>query len=121
MERQRRLRRRAIGEAKAHFAECVREVEAGGTILLTRHGRPVARLVPAGGEPPLGCADEVREPATLDVPRRERGFVSVEARRSALRRLLEEEIWPRVPAELRGKRLTRREREQILGYDEGGV
>ena len=40
--------RRSIGEAKAHFAECVREAESGKTIILTRHGRSVARLATRG-------------------------------------------------------------------------
>lgn len=34
----------------------------------------------------------------------------------ALRRFLEEEVWPRVPADVLGKRLTCAEREEILGY-----
>jgi prevent-host-death family protein len=32
--------------AKAHFAELLDEVERGETIVITRHGKPVARLVP---------------------------------------------------------------------------
>jgi prevent-host-death family protein len=32
-------------EAKTHFSELLRQVEAGDTIIITRHGRPVARLV----------------------------------------------------------------------------
>jgi hypothetical protein len=34
---------------------------------------------------------------------------------------LEREIWPDVPAKLLGRRVTRKEREQILGYRRGGV
>ena len=37
----------AIAEAKAHFADLIRRVEAGEDIVLTRYGRPVARLVAA--------------------------------------------------------------------------
>jgi prevent-host-death family protein len=37
----------AIAEAKSTFAEIVRRAEAGEEIELTRHGRPVARIVPA--------------------------------------------------------------------------
>ena len=33
-------------EAKTHFAELLREVENGETIIVTRHGLPVARLSP---------------------------------------------------------------------------
>ena len=33
--------------AKARFAECVRTAEQGGTVVITKHGRRVAALVPA--------------------------------------------------------------------------
>ena len=42
-------------------------------------------------------------------------------RGQALRRFLEDEVWPQVPSRLRGRRLTRREREAILGYRSEGV
>lgn len=35
--------------------------------------------------------------------------------------LLEEEIWPQIPAEQIGKRLSKEEEEAILGYGELGV
>jgi prevent-host-death family protein len=35
-----------ISEAKAHLADLVRRAEAGDDIVLTRHGRPVARISP---------------------------------------------------------------------------
>ncbi len=34
-------------EAKNRLSELLRDAEAGRTIVITRHGRPVARLVPA--------------------------------------------------------------------------
>ena len=34
---------------------------------------------------------------------------------------LEKEIWPGVPPKLLGRRVTKRERERILGYGRGGV
>lgn len=39
----------AVGlfEAKTHLSELVSRAEAGETITITKHGRPVARLVPA--------------------------------------------------------------------------
>jgi prevent-host-death family protein len=42
------VRERSIGirELKSKLSECVREVKRGGTIVVTEHGRPVARLVP---------------------------------------------------------------------------
>ena len=33
-------------EAKAHLSELLSEVERGETIVITRHGRAIARLVP---------------------------------------------------------------------------
>ena len=35
-------------EAKVHFGELLTEVEKGETVVVTRHGVPVARLVPLG-------------------------------------------------------------------------
>ena len=35
--------------------------------------------------------------------------------------LLEEEIWPQIPADQLGKRLSKEEEEAILGYGELGV
>ena len=37
----------SAAEAKAHFAECLRTVEKGRPVLITRHGKAVAALVPA--------------------------------------------------------------------------
>ena len=37
-----------VAEAKAKFSECIRKVEAGNAVLITRHGRPVAALVSPG-------------------------------------------------------------------------
>lgn len=34
---------------------------------------------------------------------------------------LEAEVWSRVPAELRGKPISREEQDEILGYGEDGV
>jgi prevent-host-death family protein len=41
-----RERRVGIRELKSTLSECVREVKAGGTIVVTDHGRPVARIIP---------------------------------------------------------------------------
>jgi prevent-host-death family protein len=38
----------SVAEAKAKFSECIRKVEAGNAVLITRHGRPVAALVSPG-------------------------------------------------------------------------
>jgi antitoxin VapB len=42
-------------------------------------------------------------------------------RRRNLRRLLETEIWPLIPDDVRGKRLTKEEEEEILGFGPDGV
>jgi hypothetical protein len=34
---------------------------------------------------------------------------------------LEKEIWPNIPKRLLGRRVTKKERERILGYGNGGV
>jgi antitoxin VapB len=47
------------------------------------------------------------------VVRRDRG--------QALREFLAEEVWPQVPARALGRRLTRREREALLGLGPEGV
>ena len=39
---------RSVVEAKAHFSQCVRQAEQGEPVVLTRHGRAVAALVPIG-------------------------------------------------------------------------
>lgn len=43
---------KAIGvyEARVHFGDLLREVEEGETIIVTRHGRPIAKLCPLSGE-----------------------------------------------------------------------
>lgn len=38
-----------------------------------------------------------------------------------IQRWLETEVWPRIPDELRGRGLTKAEREEILGYGPDGV
>jgi len=38
-----------IRELKSRLSQCVRDVKRGGTIVVTEHGRRVARIVPEGG------------------------------------------------------------------------
>lgn len=47
----------AIAEAKAQFAELIRRAEAGEEVVLTRYGRPVARILApeSSGNSLLGC------------------------------------------------------------------
>jgi len=44
-----RERRVGIRELKTKLSECVREVKRGATIVVTEHGKRVARLVPEAG------------------------------------------------------------------------
>ena len=41
-------------EAKAHLARLLSEVEHGETIAITRHGKPIAHLVPAEAQARAG-------------------------------------------------------------------
>lgn len=41
-----RERRIGIRELKSTLSECIREVKAGRTLVVTEHGDPVARLIP---------------------------------------------------------------------------
>jgi prevent-host-death family protein len=43
-----KMKERTVGirELKSKLSECVRDVKAGATIVVTEHGRRVARLVP---------------------------------------------------------------------------
>ena len=42
-----------LRDANQSFARCVRAVEAGEELVITRNGRPVARLVPIAQDPAL--------------------------------------------------------------------
>ena len=42
-------------------------------------------------------------------------------RKARLERFLESEVWPQVPAEQLGRRLSRAEEEAVLGYGPEGV
>jgi len=56
---------------------------------------------------------ERRERLSLRVVRRNRA--------EELLRFLKSEVWPTLPKSLLGKRITKRERERILGYGPDGV
>ena len=53
--------------------------------------------------------------------RRRLGGPSIAERRRRVVRLLETRIWPAIPRKELGRRITRQEKEQILGYGPGGV
>ena len=56
---------------------------------------------------------ERRDRLSLQHPRRERG--------SSFLRYLEEEVWPKAPPGQLGRRLTREEEDEILGYGPEGM
>lgn len=58
----------SIVEAKARFSEVVREAEAGGIVMIRRHGRNVAAVVPA---------DDAERMSRLRAAGPEKGLVSV--------------------------------------------
>ena len=107
----------SIAAAKARFAELIRLAERGETILLTRHGRPAARLVPLAGSG--GALEETHEPVAGERPD-DADPLAVESRRRDLERFFEELVWPRASSRDLGKGVDHREREEILrgGGDE---
>jgi prevent-host-death family protein len=40
------MRRIQASEAKSHFLQLLDDVERGETLIITRHGRPIARIAP---------------------------------------------------------------------------
>ena len=46
---------------------------------------------------------------------------SVAERRARVLRLLETKVWPTIPKDQRGRRLSRAEEDDLLGYGPGGV
>ena len=57
----------------------------------------------------------------LDERRRRLKGLSAEQRRARVLRFLEKKVWPTLPAVERGRRLTRAEEDDILGYGPAGV
>jgi prevent-host-death family protein len=50
-------------EAKTHLSELVARVEAGDEVVITRHNKPVAKIVPIGRERRVGA---LRRQAAID-------------------------------------------------------
>lgn len=46
-------------EAKTHFSALLEEIEQGREITITKHGRPVAKLVPVGDRRRLTTAEAI--------------------------------------------------------------
>jgi prevent-host-death family protein len=62
-------------EAKTHFSQLLDEVERGETIVITRHGRPIARLV---AEPASRGADVLAAIEEIRAARKGKGPMTVE-------------------------------------------
>jgi len=62
-------------QAKAQFAELLDQVERGETVLITRHGKPIARLVREEDE---RRADALRAMAEIKELRKRAGRATVE-------------------------------------------
>lgn len=74
-------------EAKTHLAALLDEVERGGRVTITRHGRPVAVLMPPSGLPGRTAAEAV---AALLELRRGRRLREEEGERLTVRDLIDE-------------------------------
>lgn len=57
-------------EAKTRLPDLLRRVEAGETVTITRHGKPVAQIVPIGDRPEMTVAEAVARLRTFRRGRR---------------------------------------------------
>ena len=100
-----------IHEAKTHLSRLLERVRRGATITIAKAGTPVALLIPVGR---AATPRRVREAAVPPAG-------AVTDRGGRLRRFLEQEVWPLVPEDERGRPLTRAEEDAILGYGPQGA
>lgn len=56
-----------LRDANQGFSRCIREVEAGEEFVITRKGKPVAKLVPAGGKRVLTAEQQAARARALAV------------------------------------------------------
>ncbi len=66
------MREIGVRELKARLSEALREVERGGELRVTSHGRPVAEIVPAGGARAQDPLRDLVADGRLTPPSRER-------------------------------------------------
>jgi len=74
------IREVQASEAKARLLQLLDDVEQGATLIITRHGRPIARLVPETGQ---RQAEIDQAMARIQESRRHRARVSVQELLSA--------------------------------------
>ncbi|OAN52892.1 prevent-host-death family protein [Paramagnetospirillum marisnigri] len=67
------MREIQASEAKTHLPRLLDEVENGESLIITRHGRPIARLIP---EPAQGREEVRRAAAAIKARRRQAPAVS---------------------------------------------
>jgi prevent-host-death family protein len=69
------MREIAASEAKTHLPQLLDEVERGETLVITRHGRPIARLVPERDKRREDIAAAIAE---IKSERRGKGRITIE-------------------------------------------
>lgn len=69
------MREIQASEAKTHLPQLLDDVEHGETVVITRHGRPVARLVP---DEDIRRAERAEAIAVIKALRKGMGKISVE-------------------------------------------
>ena len=55
------MRRVGAYEAKTHLPRLLEDVRNGEEVIITRHGTPIARLIPAGERGAMSVADAIKE------------------------------------------------------------
>ena len=90
----------SISELNNHLSAYLREAEAGATIVITRRGTPVGRIVPPeNGDAATGAADD--EPSPEDIERRMQAMKD----EGLLRRGRKKGLHPRTPvADVQGEK-----------------
>ena len=74
-----RMREVQASEAKTHLAQLLDDVERGETIIITRHGRAIARLVPDPERRQREIAEAIADIKSLGAEiRRKHGPISIE-------------------------------------------
>lgn len=76
------MREVQASEAKTHLPQLLDEVERGETVVITRHGRPIARLVPEAERRQAEIAEAVE---SIKRERVGRGPITVEEILSSVR------------------------------------
>lgn len=111
--------------AQAPDSACGRKVESFyngvNRVALNIKNREVERLA----EEVAGLASETKTEAIRRALEERRARLALRipkrVRDDAVRRFLEREVWPHVPPGVRGRRTSRQDREEILGYSGDGV